>query len=309
MKHFYLNLIAVLFLFSAVSCSSQNTSIPGEPSTAIHYDSGLEFDGSLVIVGGAMRDSTIFNRFLELAGGSDAPIIVVPTAWTDTVTSEMLDAAKQGYENRGAKNITVLHTKDRNVADSDGFIEPINRAKGVWFTGGRQWRIADSYLGTKTQKAFESLLQRGGVVGGSSAGATIQGSYLARGDTKTNTIMMGDHEEGFGFLKNVAIDQHLLKRNRQFDLIEIVSARPELLGIGIDENTAIVVQGNEFEVIGQSYVAIYDANLWNNPNDTINTGIRNGGKYFLLSSGDRYNLKTREVVYWRGDGRDLPLKN
>ena len=79
------------------------------------------------------------------------------------------------------------------------------------------------------------------VIGGSSAGATIQGSYLARGDAKTNTIMMGDHEEGFGFLKNAAIDQHLLRRNRQFDLLEVIRARPELLGIGIDEDTAIVV--------------------------------------------------------------------
>ena len=95
---------------------------------------------------------------------------------------------------------------------------------------------------------------------GASAGATIQGSYLARGDTKTNTIMMGDHEEGLAFIKNVAIDQHLLKRNRHFDLIEIIQARPHLLGIGLDEDTAIVVRGDRFEVIGQSFVAIYDHN-------------------------------------------------
>ena len=129
------------------------------------------------------------------------------------------------------------------------------------------------------------MLERGGVIGGSSAGATIQGSYLARGDTETNTIMMGDHEEGMGFLKNAAIDQHLLKRNRQFDLIEIVQAHPELLGIGLDENTAIVVQGDRFEVIGQSYVAIYDHNR----------ALDSGGKFYLLAPGDRYNLKTREA--------------
>jgi cyanophycinase len=78
------------------------------------------------------------------------------------------------------------------------------------------------------------------VVGGSSAGATIQGSYLVRGDTKSNQIMMGDHEQGFGYIKNVAIDQHVLARNRQFDLYEIMRKHPELLGLGIDENTAIV---------------------------------------------------------------------
>ncbi len=130
-----------------------------------------------------------------------------------------------------------------------------------------------------------ALLERGGVIGGSSAGATIQGSYLARGDTETNEIMMGDHEVGLAFLKNVAIDQHLLRRNRQFDLLEITAARPELLGIGLDENTAIVVQGDEFEVIGQSYVAIYD-----NARQ-----IDSGGDFYFLSPGDRYNLATREA--------------
>ena len=115
------------------------------------------------------------------------------------------------------------------------------------------------------------------------AGATIQGSYLARGDTKTNTIMMGDHEEGFAFLKNVAIDQHLLARNRQFDLIPLIEKRPELLGIGIDEDTAIVVQGDQAEVIGQSYVAIYDNR----------TSVAENGKFFLLRPGDRIDLATR----------------
>ncbi|MCH8875045.1 cyanophycinase, partial [candidate division KSB1 bacterium] len=164
-------------------------------------------------------------------------------------------------------------------------VQPISEARGVWFSGGRQWRLVDSYFNTKVHAALQALLDRGGVIGGSSAGATIQGSYLARGDTETNTIMMGDHEEGLSFLKNVAIDQHLLKRNRQFDLIEIIEAKPELLGIGLDENTAIVVRGDEFEVIGQSYVAIYDHNRM----------LDSGGKFYFLSPGDWFNLKTREA--------------
>jgi len=143
-----------------------------------------------------------------------------------------MDRSKEYWTSRGVMNVTVLHTKDRDLADSEEFVAPIRNATGVWFTGGRQWRIADSYLGTLTQREFEAVLERGGVIGGSSAGATIQGSYLARGDTKANTIMMGDHEEGFAFINNVAIDQHLLKRNRQFDLVEILTAHPGLLGIG-----------------------------------------------------------------------------
>ncbi len=95
---------------------------------------------------------------------------------------------------------------------------------------------------------------------------------------------MGDHEEGLGFLKNVAIDQHLLRRNRHFDLIEIIEARPELLGIGIDEDTAIIVRGDNFEVMGSGYVAIYDANKM----------IDSGGQYYFLAPGDRFNLVTRE---------------
>ncbi|MDE0649242.1 MAG: cyanophycinase, partial [Gammaproteobacteria bacterium] len=158
-------------------------------------------------------------------------------------------------------------------------------AGGVWFPGGRQWRIADSCLDTRTEEELRRLAERGGVIGGSSAGASIQGSYLIRGDTQTNTIMMGDHEEGFGFLRNVGIDQHLLRRNRQFDMLEVMEAMPDLLGIGIDENTAIVVQGDEFEVIGESYVVIYDTSVQ----------IDTGGDFYFLAPGDRFNMATREA--------------
>ena len=238
--------------------------------------------GALVIVGGAMRDPAILTRFLELAGGIDAPIVVIPTAG---------GAAEYGPDWRGlgsfralgAKNLTVLHTTDRKVADSEEFVRPIREARGVFFGGGRQWRLADSYLNTRTQEALFELLDRGGVIGGSSAGATIQGSYLARGDTSGNTIMMGDHVEGLGFLKNSAIDQHLLARNRQFDLIEVIQAHPQLLGIGIDEDTAIVVQGDQFDVIGQGYVAIYDVQKMIPPN----------GFFYLLAPGDRFDLVER----------------
>lgn len=244
--------------------------------------------GSLVIVGGAMRDQAILERFLDLAGGPDAPIVVIPTAGGGEDYDQDWRGLRQ-FRAAGATNLTVLHTNDRDEADTDEFVQPIREASGVWFGGGRQWRLADSYLNTKTHEAMWELLDRGGVIGGSSAGATIQGSYLARGDTRTNTVMMGDHEAGLGFVKNVAIDQHLLRRNRHFDLLEITQARPELLGIGIDENTAIVVKGDEFEVIGQSYVVIYDHQRQ----------IDSGGDFYFLGVGDRFNLATREA--FRGD--------
>ena len=123
------------------------------------------------------------------------------------------------------------------------------------------------------------------MIGGSSAGATIQGDYLARGDTQGNTTMMGDHDQGLAFLKGVAIDQHLFQRNRQFDLLEVIRARPELLGIGIDEDTAILVRGDRFEVVGRSYVAIYDAQKQ----------IDSGGEFYLLAPGDKFDLARREA--------------
>lgn len=251
-------------------------------------------NGSLVIVGGAMRDRAIVERFLELAGGPDAPIVLIPTAGGGEEYDQYWRGRRQ-FKEAGATDVFVLHTYDRDVADTEEFVEPIKRARGVWFGGGRQWRLADAYLGTRVHDELNALLERGGVIGGSSAGATIQGSYLVRGDTRTNTIMMGDHVEGMAFLKNAAIDQHLLRRNRQFDLIEVIEEFPNLLGIGLDENTAIVVQNDEFEVIGQSYVAVYDHNRT----------LDSGGLFYFLAPGDSFDLATRQAYRPRTDRAPL----
>ena len=199
----------------------------------------------------------------------------------------------------GAVNVTVLHTYDTAVANQQEFAEPLRNATGVWFNGGRQWRLVDAYGGTITETEINRVLERGGVVGGSSAGATIQGDYLVRGDTEGNNVMMGDHVLGFGYMKNTAIDQHLLARNRQYDMIEVIRKYPNLLGIGLDENTAIIVKGNEFEVLGESFVAIYDYNLWDE-NSASAQPLPNGGRFFLLRKGDRYNVANREVTRWKG---------
>lgn len=240
--------------------------------------------GALVVVGGALRDPAIYARFIELAGGPDAPIVVVPTAG-DADDYDQYWSGLGAFRDHGARNLTLLHTRDRTRADSEAFVKPLVGARGVFFTGGRQWRLADAYLNTRTQRELQQLLDRGGVIGGSSAGATILGSFLVRGDTKGNELMIGDHVAGFGFMKNTAIDQHLLRRNRQFDLIEVIEKHPELLGIGIDENTAVVVQGDRFDVIGQGYVAIYDSN----------NIIPPAGRFYLLAPGDRFDLAKREA--------------
>jgi cyanophycinase len=242
-------------------------------------------NGSLVIVGGAMRSAEIYERFIELAGGPDAHIVLVPTAGGAAEYDEFYPGLN-AWREHGARNLTLLHTIDPAEADTDAFIEPLTTAGGVFFFGGRQWRLVDAYGGTKTEEAFRGVLERGGVIGGSSAGASIQGSFLVRGDTNTNTIMMGDHQRGFGYLRDVGIDQHVLRRNRQFDMIEVIEAHPELLGIGLDEDTALIVQGDRAQVIGRSYALVYD--------NGSTTG--KDGKFYFLGPGDRFDLATREAT-------------
>lgn len=241
--------------------------------------------GSLLIVGGAMRSSELYQKFIELAGGPDAHLVMIPTAGG----ADHYDHRYSGLEawrEHGARNMTVLHTTDRGKADSEAFVEALRTADGVFFFGGRQWRLVDAYGGTRTEEEIRRVLERGGVIGGTSAGASIQGSFLVRGDTRTNQIMMGDRQVGFGYLRGVGIDQHVLRRNRHFDLLEVIEAHPDLLGIGLDEDTGIVVQGDTFEVIGRSYVLVYDR-------DTVTDG---GAPFYFLAPGDRFDMATRTAT-------------
>ncbi len=262
--------------------------------TALSQTTGPE-KGSLVIVGGGRVGPEIVNKFIELAGGPNAKIVVIPTAAGRAKYDES-NSSYQLFKKGGATNLTLLHTDDPNVANTAKFTAPLKNAHAVWFGGGRQWRLVDSYADTEAEELFWKVLDRGGVIGGSSAGATIQGSYLARGDTDNNQVMMGDHEEGFGFVKNIAIDQHVLARNRQFDLFEITRAKPELLGIGIDESTAVVVKKNKFEVIGQSYVLIYDNSFWSREGSDLKKLPAKEHTFYMLRSGDQYDMLKRKVI-------------
>jgi cyanophycinase len=245
--------------------------------------------GSLVIVGGGQLGPEIINQFVALAGGKDAEVVVIPTAAeNDADGNDPVDPKRTAQTFTrvfGFKNVSVLHTRDRAEADSDAFVAPLKKAKAVWFDGGRQWRLVDAYAGTKAQREIEAVLARGGVIGGSSAGATIQGSYLVRGAREGNHIMMAKgYEEGFAYLRGVAIDQHILPRKRADDLVQVIDAHPELLGLGIDEATAVVVEGDRFEVIGRGVVGIYDGK------------DHDGKRYYFLAPGERFDLKDRRRV-------------
>lgn len=253
--------------------------------------------GALVIVGGgSMAGTGIVEKFIALGGGADTGrFVIVPTAGGNrsedgTVRAYDEERVLASWRALGVKNVTMLHTHDPKVADTEAFVASLEHATGVWFNGGRQWNIVDSYAGTRAYRAMHNVLARGGVIGGSSAGATIQGDYLVRGDTKGPQIVMTeepDHQAGFGFLRRSAIDQHINTRNRWDDIIPLIQQRPDLLGIGLSEGTAIVVTGDSFEVMGKYMVAVHDNTRaylpWEKP-------------YFVLAPGSRYDMKHREVI-------------
>ncbi len=254
--------------------------------------------GTCMVIGGGHLDRSIYEAFAQAAGGFDQRTIIIPTAVSSE--PEKMDSGfvklKQRFIDQGFTNIEIIHASSKAMADQDSFAWRIHSAQAVWFTGGRQWRLVDAYAETKSMEAFRAVLEKGGVIAGTSAGATIQGSFLARGDTQTNTIMMGDHQKGFGFIQNVAIDQHVLRRNRHYDLFEILEQHPQLLGIGLDENTAFVIQGDTAKVVGQSYVLIYDGKRYD---AKTNKFIEDQSAFHLLSDGQLYDLQDRRIVHAR----------
>ncbi|MBM3750745.1 MAG: peptidase S51 [Acidimicrobiia bacterium] len=278
-------LLAPLLLTMALPLSARQAAAPqyGPPR------------GTLVIVGGGSTDGTgIVERFIEIAGGVEKKFVIVPTAGGNrnadgTVRPYSEEQVVASWVKRGLKHVRMLHTHDPKVADTEECASILRDADAVWFNGGRQWNIVDSYAGTRTYKAFHDVLARGGVIAGSSAGATIQGEYLVRGDTSGPNVMMTqepNHQKGFEFLRKSAIDQHINARNRWDDLIPVIAKFPNLLGIGLSEGTAIVVTGDTFEVMGKWKVTVHDNTRlyqpWEKP-------------YIVLSPGDVYNMQARKI--------------
>jgi cyanophycinase len=251
--------------------------------------------GTLLIVGGGpLEGSGIFEKFIELAGGKDAKFVIVPTAGGNknadgTVRLYKEEEVLKSWKEKGLTNVHMLHTHDPKVANTEEFAKVLTDANAVWFIGGRQWNLVDSYADTLTYREFNKVLERGGVIGGTSAGATIQGQFLVRGAVSGSEVIIApepEHQTAFRFLRRTAIDQHINTRNRWDDIIPLIKKYPDLLGIGLSEVTAIIVKGDKFEVIGKWKVAIHDNTRlyqpWEKP-------------YYVLSVGDVYNMKTRKI--------------
>jgi cyanophycinase len=257
----------------------------GEPFPPKEPPAAEVSKGALVIVGGGGMPADVSKRFIELAGGPEALIVVLPTANPDPLPA---DAGVGLLQRGGAKNVKVLAAREFKDVEAPKTLELLKQARGIWFGGGRQWRFIDAYENTKAHAAFRDVLRRGGVIGGSSAGATIQGDYLCRGSPLNNTDMICEgYERGLAFLPSVAIDQHFAQRKRFADMTALMKTYPQLLGIGIDESTAIVVDGSVAEVMGRGEVHFYDRRK------APPEGQRD---YLSVKAGERYDLKSRAVV-------------
>jgi len=239
--------------------------------------------GTVIAAGGGELEREIWERFVALAGGPEARIVVIPTA--DAADRFELDwEGLRPLRLAGSPAITLLHTRDRATADHVRFASALREATGVWLPGGRPWRLVDAYLGTLVESELHALLDRGGVLGGTSAGASILGSFLVRGDRSTNEVILAsDYAVGFGVLRGAAVDQHLLVRGREDDLWEVLALDPTLLGIGLDEGAALLIQGDLAEVLGGSQVLFYDA-----------SGPLPGRH--VLSPGERFDLGRRTIL-------------
>ena len=245
--------------------------------------------GWLVIEGGSYPvNPVVAEKFRELIGGADAKVLLVPTAMADSELTPELNAS--AANDLGLHNYEIFNTHDRAQADSKEFASRIRSARGIWFGGGRAGRLAEAYRGTRSHRELESFYKRGGVIGGSSAGAMILSSFLVRGGVDNEdfrNLISKKNRVGFGLLPNAAIDVHINQRpNGEGDLAQVVSAYPGLLGIGVDAGTAALVHAGQLEVIGGPRARV-----------TITDGELHDGKpYYFLKRGDRFDL-VRRVIF------------
>ncbi len=287
MNRFLQFILIVLIGFSEQSCFAQLSK------------------GHLVIIGGGNRPDYVMSKIVELAGGDKARLIVIPNA-----SSEPLETAQhqlKELKKLGALSVDyLLFTKE--TADTDSNLKKLADATGIFFSGGDQSNLTRDMLGTKLLKRIYEIYNSGGLISGTSAGAAVMSEVMITGNELLNpdssnafiSIKRNNIEvkRGFGFIKSAIVDQHFIKRKRHNRLISLVLEYPDLIGIAIDEDTAIIVFPDDtFEVSGENQVLIIDANETANiRNDKHGNLGANNIKMHLLLNGDKFNIKTREVI-------------
>jgi len=260
--------------------------------------------GKLVIVGG-VQTKAIQKKFVELAGGNKARIIIIPNAGSEPKRSS--ESQQRDYIDLGAKADYLLFTKE--TADNEENLIKLDWANAVFFLGGDQSNLTRDMLGTKLLKKVFDIYNNGGIVGGSSAGAAVMSEIMITGNELINkdssssfvSILKNNVEtkQGFGFIKNAIIDQHFLKRKRYNRLLTLMCEHTNLLGIAIDESTAIIVNSdNTFDVMGRNQVIVFDPTSAEKiRNDSLgNLGISNM-KLHILINGDKFDMHSKQVQY------------
>lgn len=238
-------------------------------------------NGTLVIMGGGAPPHEVIDTFLTAAGGHEAPIVVITNAFGETPPD--LNSVCGWLSAAGAKNVHLLHTKAGEDLSNPQIVSLLKEARGIWFAGGRQWRLVDAFMGTNAEKLFHDVLRRGGVIGGTSAGATIQGEYLVRGNPISNEeIFTEGYDRGFGFLPGVAIDQHFTERNRLEQMTQLKKSHPDMIAVGVDESTAMIVRGSTMQVMGEHHVTVFDR---------VTETATQSPEFAVLKPGDRYDFR------------------
>ncbi|GAA3260553.1 cyanophycinase [Dactylosporangium siamense] len=259
--------------------------------------------GKLLVIGGAEShdagDDAILERFVLLAGGSEAHLVVIATASESPAQREKEYA--EVFHRLGAGRVTPLRLEEREDSNSDLAVSAIERATGVFFTGGDQLRITTVVGGSKVDTALHARLAEGMILAGTSAGAAMMSSTMILGGSiasvSTDSVRTGP---GMEFLPGVLIDMHFAQRGRLNRLLSAIAMFPHELGLGIDENTAILVDGDVFEVLGAGTVTVIDAGQAR----TISASLSDvggpialcGAQLHVLPAGWRFNLTERAAI-------------
>ena len=261
--------------------------------------------GYLFVIGGGDRPESMMRRFVDLAGRfGSGKIIVFPMASSEPVETGASLVAE--FNSLGARQVeSYILTREQALAEES--VRILDDAGGVFFSGGDQSRQMAVLRGTPVHRALLELYQKGCVMAGTSAGAAVMSEVMITGEERRKAEEGHEFEtleadnivtvEGLGFIRTAIIDQHFVTRKRHNRLISLVAERPQLLGIGVDEETAIIVGPDEkFEVVGNRNVVVYDAShasVTIAPSKAI--GFR-GMVMHVLVAGDRFDLKKRKAV-------------
>jgi cyanophycinase len=261
---------------------------------------GEQGGGHLVLIGGGSKPDVAMEKFIELAGGPEARIVVFPTASSEPDTGEYYQELFGRY---GCEKVSVAEVGEREDASDPDLVMSIREAGGIWFSGGDQRRITEALLGTPVGEAVDSAFARGAVVGGTSAGTACQSSLMITGDGDFTVISAENIElwKGLGLFEGVIVDQHHVARRRNNRLISVVLEHPELIGVGVDEATAVWVRPDgTFEVLGDGWVVVYDATraaVKRAAPNRIGTRLGvHGMVVHVLLSGDVFDIHKRRIV-------------